>query len=214
MAFFPSLRLNFSIRLNSLRALFRFGVGRLAKYTITFLPRLMLRRISSSVPESATPVGEPNRALKIPTTMSPFGHTAPPPACKVCGGGGLRLDPADDICTDCGWLRPLFPGYELDRTVFLWAQDGQAMNTLHNMSVLNAVARTVSDKVGRPWIEATYNGIRIGPNQLPHVWKLAVLAARLLGVPYMPDVYVSGDSMWNTYTFGSDKVGRPWIEAT
>jgi len=98
----------------------------------------------------------------------------------------------------------LYPGYQLDRTVFLWAQDGQAMNTLHSMSVLNTVARTVSDKVGRPWIEATYNGILIGPNQLPNVWKLAVLAARLIGVPYMPDVYVSGDSMWNTYTFGSD----------
>ena len=78
------------------------------------------------------------------------------------------------------------------------------MNTLHKMSSLSAIARSVSDKVGRPWIEATYNGIRLGPKQLPNVWKLAVLAARLLGVPYMPDVYVSGDSMWNTYTFGSD----------
>ncbi len=70
MAFFPSLSLNLSIRSNSLRAFFRFGVGKLAKYTITFLPRLMLRWISSSVPESATPVGEPNRALKMPTMMS------------------------------------------------------------------------------------------------------------------------------------------------
>jgi len=101
-------------------------------------------------------------------------------------------------------VRPLYPGYVLDRTVFLWAQDGQAMNTLHNMSSLSAIARTASDKVGRPWIEATYNGILLGPNQLPNVWKLAVLAARLLGVSYMPEVYVSGDSMWNTYTFGSD----------
>jgi Zn-dependent protease with chaperone function len=155
-------------------------------------------------PPPPVPAGATSPSAHSLSALSPFGHTAPPPVCKVCGGGGLRLAPADDICTECGWLRPLFPGYELDRTVFLWAQDGQAMNTLHNMSVLNAVARTVSDKVGRPWIEATYNGIRIGPNQLPHVWKLAVLAARLLGVQYMPDVYVSGDSMWNTYTFGSD----------
>src|SRR5262249_35576798 len=98
----------------------------------------------------------------------------------------------------------LYPGYELDRTVFLWAQDGQAMNTLHKMSALNAIARTVSDKVGRPWIEATYNGILIGPNQLPNVWKLAVLAARLVGLSYMPDVYVSGDRLWNPYPFASD----------
>ncbi len=78
------------------------------------------------------------------------------------------------------------------------------MTALHRMSALSAIARSVSDKVGRPWIEATYNGIRLGPNQLPNVWKLAVLAARLLGVPRMPDVYVSADSMWNTFTFGSD----------
>lgn len=139
---------------------------------------------------------------------SPASWVAPlknsPPPCKRCGGSGRHLDEAEVICTECGWLRPLFPGYELDRSVFLWAQDGQAMSTLHNMSALSAIARTVSDKVGRPWIEATYNGILIGPNQLPRVWKIAVLAARLLGVPYMPDVYVSGDSMWNTYTFGSD----------
>jgi Zn-dependent protease with chaperone function len=98
----------------------------------------------------------------------------------------------------------LFPGYELDRSVFLWAQDGQAMTTLHKMSALNTIARSASDKVGRPWIEATFNGIRLGPNQLPNVWKLAVLAARILGMPHMPDVYVSGDHMWDTYTFGSD----------
>jgi predicted Zn finger-like uncharacterized protein len=58
--------------------------------------------------------------------------------------------------------------------------------------------------VGRPWIESTFNGIRLGPKQLPEVWKQAVLAARILGLPSMPDVYVSGDSQWNTYTFGSD----------
>jgi Zn-dependent protease with chaperone function len=142
----------------------------------------------------------PDHAPSIPPPVP-----APPPSvCKHCSGNGLHLDPAEDVCPDCGWLRPLFPGYELDRSVFLWAQDGQAMSTLHKMSALSTIARTVSDKVGRPWIEATYNGIRIGPNQLPHVYKLAVLAARLLGVPRMPDVYVSGDSMWNTYTFGSD----------
>jgi hypothetical protein len=58
--------------------------------------------------------------------------------------------------------------------------------------------------VGRPWIESTFNGIRLGPRQLPDVWKLAVQAARILGLNSMPDVYVAGDQMWNTYTFGSD----------
>ena len=138
------------------------------------------------------------------SALSNFSFTQPPRICKTCGGAGIHLDLAEVVCTECGWVRPLYPGYVLDRTVFLWAQDGQAMNTLHSMSSLSAIARTVSDKVGRPWIEATYNGILLGPNQLSNVWKLAVLAARIIGVPYMPEVYVSGDSLWNTYTFGSD----------
>jgi len=78
------------------------------------------------------------------------------------------------------------------------------MTRLHGIGPLNAVARSVSDKVGRPWIESTFNGIRLGPKQLPNVWTQAVLAARILGLPKMPDVYVAGDQMWNTYTFGTD----------
>jgi predicted Zn finger-like uncharacterized protein len=105
---------------------------------------------------------------------------------------------------ECGWLRPLFPGYQLDRSVFLWAQDGQAMAKLQMIPALHSIVRSASDKVGRPWIESTFNGIRLGPRQLPDVWKQGVLAARILGLPRMPDVYVSGDSQWVTYTFGSD----------
>jgi Zn-dependent protease with chaperone function len=116
----------------------------------------------------------------------------------------VKLGASDVICSGCGWLRPLIPGYQLDRGVFLWAQDGQAMAKLQSISALNSILRSASDKVGRPWIESTFNGIRLGPRQLPDVWKLAVQAARILGLNSMPDVYVAGDQMWNTYTFGSD----------
>jgi len=98
----------------------------------------------------------------------------------------------------------LLPGYKLDRSVFLWAQDGQAMTHLHSISALHAAAKSVSEKVGRPWIESTFNGIRLGPRQFPDIWIRAVLAARILGLPRMPDVYISGDSQWNTYTYGTD----------
>jgi Zn-dependent protease with chaperone function len=127
-----------------------------------------------------------------------------PIVCKVCGGTGEGLSPAENICAECGWLRPLVPGYKLDRSVFLWAQDGQAMNTLQKIPALSSVVRSVSDKVGRPWIESTFNGIRLGPKQLPDVWNQAVLAARILGLPSMPDVYVAGDQQWSTYTFGTE----------
>ena len=144
-------------------------------------------------------------AQPVPTVpAAPAVAASPKPVCKACGGNGVRLDPAEDVCAECGWLRPLLPGYKLDRSVFLWAQDGQAMSKLQKISALNAVVHSASDKVGRPWIESTFNGIRLGPKQLPDVWKLAVLAARILGLPSMPDVYVAGDQMWNTYTFGTD----------
>jgi len=126
------------------------------------------------------------------------------PPCKVCGGSGAGLSAAEIVCPACEWLRPLMPGYQMDRSVFLWAQDGQAMSKLQSISALHTVVRNVSDKVGRPWIESTFNAIKLGPRQFTDVWNQAVLAARILGLPKMPDVYISGDQMWNTYTYGTE----------
>jgi predicted Zn finger-like uncharacterized protein len=155
------------------------------------------------------------QALEVPQTLDPeqphvlqSAPTQPAPkapaVCATCGGKGAHLAADQDVCTECGWLRPLLPDYHLDRSVFLWAQDGQAMSHLDSFSALTSAARAVSDHVGRPWIEATFNGIRVGPKQLPDVWAQAVLAGRILGLSTMPDVYVAGDSMWQTYTFGSE----------
>ncbi|HEX4310333.1 MAG TPA: M48 family metallopeptidase [Acidobacteriaceae bacterium] len=145
----------------------------------------------------------PPAGFVVPTQVAtPMANV--PLVCAGCGGLGVRLKADEDMCTQCGWLRPLYPGYQLDRAVFLWAGDGHAMSALQKMPPLNAVVRSVSDKVGRPWIESTFNGIRLGPRQMPDVWKQAILAARLLGLPSMPDVYLSGDHMWDAYTFGSD----------
>lgn len=151
--------------------------------------------------------GEP---LAAPQSFAPIGSdaaaspTASSPVCDLCGSDGSGLDGQTDVCPECGWLRPLYPGYQLDRSVFLWAQDGQAMAKLQKISALHAAVRFASDRVGRPWIESTFNGIRLGPRQLGDVWKQAVVAARILGLNKMPDVYLSGDNQWNTYTFGSD----------
>jgi predicted Zn finger-like uncharacterized protein len=134
---------------------------------------------------------------------APLAGTGHPP-CKVCGGNGTGLSAAEIVCPGCAWLRPLAPGYQLDKSVFLWAQDGQAMSKLQSISALHTVVRNVSDKVGRPWIESTFNAIRLGPRQFTDVWNQAVLAARILGLPKMPDLYISGDQMWNTYTYGTE----------
>jgi Zn-dependent protease with chaperone function len=143
-------------------------------------------------------------AVAAPQPVGPPLSATGQPLCKVCGGSGAGLSAAEIVCPGCAWLRPLSPGYQLDKSVFLWAQDGQAMSKLQSISALHTVVRNVSDKVGRPWIESTFNAIRLGPRQFPDVWNLAVLAARILGLPKMPDVYISGDQMWNTYTYGTE----------
>jgi Zn-dependent protease with chaperone function len=140
--------------------------------------------------------------VPAPAQAAPIVTKQPP--CKVCKNTGAGLSEETIVCPECAWLRPLVPGYTLDRSVFLWAQDGQAMTKLQSVSALHTAAKSISEKVGRPWIESTFNGIRLGPRQFPDIWIRAVLAARILGLPKMPDVYISGDSQWNTYTYGTD----------
>ncbi len=146
----------------------------------------------------APPTGYANNYPPPPPVYAP-----PPPVCGACAGG-TRLDPLLEMCPQCRWLRPLAPDYRPDCSVFQWAQDGTAMATLRSMTTLTTIAKSVSDKVGRPWIETTCNGVRLSSKQMPALWAKAVLAARLVGLTRMPDVYVSGDRMWDNMTFGSD----------
>ncbi len=135
---------------------------------------------------------------------APGAAVQPVKICGTCRNTGAGLADTVLVCPECAWLRPLLPGYQLDRSVFLWAQDGQAMAKLQSLPALHSVVTSISDKVGRPWIESTFNAIRLGPRQLPDIYNHAVLAARIMGLPNMPDVYVSGDQMWNTYTYGTE----------
>ncbi|MEO8072888.1 MAG: M48 family metallopeptidase, partial [Acidobacteriota bacterium] len=93
----------------------------------------------------------------------------------------------------------------IDITAFQWAADGKAMNVLRSITPLNAVAKTVSEKVGRRWIESTFNSVLLGENQLPEIYKQAVKAARILGMSHMPGIYLSGERAWDCLTFGTDK---------
>lgn len=129
----------------------------------------------------------------------------PPPECYTCGGDGKRLDPKIIICRECGWLKPLMPGYRIDSTAFEWAADAKAMAALRAMTPLTAAAKMVSEKVGRRWIESTFNGILLGEKQMPHIYSQAVKAARILGITHMPDVYLSGERPWDCLTFGTEK---------
>ncbi|HEX4950952.1 MAG TPA: M48 family metallopeptidase [Blastocatellia bacterium] len=125
--------------------------------------------------------------------------------CHVCGGNGRALDSNVVICRGCRWLRPLAPGYNVDPSAFQWAQDGQAMATLRSMTTLTNIARSISDKAGRRWIETTFNGVRLSEKQMPEIFAQAIRAARILGMTHLPDVYVSGERPWDALTFGSDQ---------
>ena len=99
--------------------------------------------VQMQAPAAAIPPSAPSAPL-------PNAVPQPPPVCKICGGLGSRLDPADIVCPGCSSLRPFYPGYQLDRAVFLWAQDGQAMTRLQQIPALATVVRTASDKSRSP----------------------------------------------------------------
>lgn len=143
--------------------------------------------------------------------LAPNSGRAPAPTvaavaapCSTCGGDGARLPASVLVCRQCRWLRPLTPGYMVDQSAFQWALDGAAMAKLRSIGPLMAAARAISDRVGRRWVETMFNGVRLSENQLSEVYHQAVRAARLLGMRSMPDVYVSGDRMWDAATYGSD----------
>lgn len=152
-------------------------------------------------------VAWPNQR-QMPQPAQPFRPVQPIPQamfCHTCGGQGRTLTANINICSSCRWLRPLAPGYNIDPSSFQWAQDGQAMAALRSMTTLTNIARSISDKAGRKWVETTFNGVRLSEKQMPEVYAMAVKAARILSLPSMPDVYVSGERSWDAMTFGSDQ---------
>ncbi|MEZ5398194.1 MAG: M48 family metalloprotease [Bryobacteraceae bacterium] len=128
-----------------------------------------------------------------------------PPACSACGGDGSRLDAKLLVCPQCKWLRPWAPGWVVDPLSFLWSADAKAMDTLRSLGPVTSFARTVSDKLGRAWFETTLNGVRIHERQMPEIYWAAVRAARILGMNRMPDLYLSGEAMWDSMALGSDQ---------
>ncbi|MDQ6827440.1 MAG: M48 family metalloprotease, partial [Gemmatimonadota bacterium] len=124
--------------------------------------------------------------------------------CQTCGGDGSGLPASKVYCPTCRWLRPLGPDYDMDINAFLWALDADAMNVLRSLGPLTAAAHAVSERVGRPWFEASVNGLRLGERQLPDIFEAAIKAARIMGLQYLPELYVSGEQMWDATTLGTD----------
>ena len=131
------------------------------------------------------------------TPYAPYVHHR----CTACGDGA-RL--TADFCPACRRLRPLAPDYHLPVDYLMWDLDAAAMRTLRNSGPLNAAAQALSQHIGRPWLEAAVNGIRLGPDQLPEIFNQAVLAARTLCLDYLPEIYISSEQMWDCVTLGDE----------
>lgn len=124
--------------------------------------------------------------------------------CQTCGGDGTKLPETEVMCRECRWLRPLGVGYELPVESFLWRLDAEAMMRLRSLGPVTAAAQYISERFGRPWFEASVNGVRLSENQMPDVFALAVRQARIVGLDRMPEIYVSGEQMWDAKTLGTD----------
>ncbi|MEZ6104998.1 MAG: M48 family metallopeptidase [Pirellulaceae bacterium] len=134
--------------------------------------------------------------------------------CQQCGQPLMVVANGQPAATDVTTSRidqryealpPLAPNYIVSPQLYQWSLDAQAMSRLRSITPLTALAKRVSDRAGRRWVESTCNGIRLGSNQLPEIHELAVHAARALGMRRMPVVYLSGEQPWDAMTFGSEE---------
>lgn len=160
-----------------------------------------------AVLQNAQPQQQQQQQQQIPQYSPQYQQFQPPPPpvlCRTCGGFGQGLPEKAVMCKECRWLRPLVQGYAVENSAFAWAADAKAMAALRAIKPLNAAAKVVSEKVGRRWIEVTFNGVLLGEKQMPHVFGQAIRAARILGMSHMPDVYLSGERPWDCLTFGTD----------
>jgi Zn-dependent protease with chaperone function len=146
--------------------------------------------------------GEALSTLSVPPQATVRAAGLPPSHCSGCGAHFLSNT---SECRVCGHLKPLAFGHKVAPELFQWSLDGQAMARLRSIKPLVSFAQSVSQRAGKPWIEANFNGIRLSYRQMPQIYASAVQAARMLGLTKMPIIYVSGACPWDAFTFGCDQ---------
>ena len=154
-------------------------------------------KIADSLPVAPQINTQPAAAQPIATKVNVTSDSA------HCSGCGHRFTKGQYVCEGCQTIKPLAFDHQVDPKLFQWSLDGQAMAKLRAIKPLVAVANQVSKQVGRPWIEANFNGVRLSSRQMPNIYAMAVQAARILGLQRMPSVYVSGTRPWDAMTFGT-----------
>ena len=122
--------------------------------------------------------------------------------CTVCGKPALE---AALGCPGCGCLLGATLGYEILPGEFEHPSMQQMNQTLRRSLVLNRMAESISQKVGKPWYESCFNSVQTTDKQYARVFELAMIAARRIGFSQAPAVYIEADRGYQSNTYGSEK---------
>ena len=124
----------------------------------------------------------------------------------VCQGCGRGLEKALLLCPYCKTVTDIPQDFTVNTNDYEHKGDRDAMNALRSIKSLNMAIDQLSKQFGKSWIESQFigGGIKVTEAQFPRIQKLAVYAARLLGVRRLPEIYISGDIGWASDTYGSE----------
>jgi len=172
----------------------------------------------SSLPDQAKFCNQCGRTVQAPPPAAPVclacGSPLPPGSmvCAACGanhksctGCGKPALEATLGCPGCGRLLGVTPGYEIVPGEFEHPSMQQMNQTLRRSLVLNRMAESLSQKVGKPWYESCFNSVQATGKQYARVFELAMVAARRIGFSQVPAVYIEADRGYQSNTYGSEK---------
>jgi len=134
---------------------------------------------------------------------------------EACGACGARHRPCPQCgrllaesalgCAGCYRLLHVPAGYELIPGEFEHPSMQQMNQTLRRSLVLNRMAESISQKVGKPWYESCFNSVQVTEKQYARVFELAMIAAQRVGLTQVPAVYIEADRGYQSNTYGSEK---------
>jgi Zn-dependent protease with chaperone function len=108
-----------------------------------------------------------------------------------------------NACPKCKAVFILAPGFRVAPADFEHPSMQQMNRMLRSSMSFNTLATTISNKVGKPWYESTFNSVITSEKQYPRVYETAALAARRLGLEKIPSVYIEADHGYLSATYGS-----------
>lgn len=132
-------------------------------------------------------------------------HCGQPLAVPPGGVSSGSPGPAGSPALAARWLPPPGPmsvgpvgEYFLAPDEYRSPADAAAMRSLQSAGELNRLVQTFIGKYGKPWLESTFlgNGLRVGPSQLPLLYRLAAELGDTLCLTRLPDIYAV--NLYNT----------------